>query len=95
MNFFGMGFTEILFVLIVTLIVMGPAKMVEIAQTMGKYAREFRRATSDLPQVLIDEVEDRDENQMPRGRTQSPESGKPIDENETTTDVGDTPVARG
>ena len=95
MNFFGMGFTEILFVLIVTLIVMGPAKMVEIAQTMGKYAREFRRATSDLPQVLIDEVEDRDENQMPRRHNQSPEPGKPLDENETTTDVGVTPVARG
>ena len=46
MNFFGMGFAEILFVLIVTLIVMGPEKLPVAAKTLGRGFAKIQRLTS-------------------------------------------------
>jgi sec-independent protein translocase protein TatB len=52
MNFFGIGFTELILVLVIALLVLGPNKMLEVARTMGKYARDLQRATSELPRLL-------------------------------------------
>lgn len=49
---FGVGPQELLVVLIVGLLVLGPKRLPEIARSLGKGLAEFRRASSDLRQSL-------------------------------------------
>ncbi len=45
---FGMGFQELLLILFIALIVVGPGKLPELARALGRGLAEFRKATSDL-----------------------------------------------
>jgi Tat protein translocase TatB subunit len=49
---FGIGVPELLVILVVALIVLGPKRLPEVARTLGKGLAEFRRATSDLTEEL-------------------------------------------
>jgi Tat protein translocase TatB subunit len=51
---FGIGFTEILVILVVALIVLGPDKLPEIAKTLGKAVREFRRTSDEIRKTVSD-----------------------------------------
>jgi sec-independent protein translocase protein TatA len=44
---FGLGFQELLIILVLALLFMGGKKLPEIASGMGKAVREFKRATAD------------------------------------------------
>jgi TatA/E family protein of Tat protein translocase len=48
MNFFGMGPLEILLIVVLALIVFGPARLPEIMGQVGRAIADFRRATSQL-----------------------------------------------
>src|SRR5579884_331407 len=48
MNFFGIGWEEMLVIMVVALIVFGPGKLPEVMGQVGKAIRDFRRMTSDL-----------------------------------------------
>src|SRR5215470_5473910 len=48
MNVLGLGPLEILLVVVLALIVFGPAKLPEIMAQVGKAIGDFRRATSEL-----------------------------------------------
>ena len=58
---FGIGTTEVLVILVVALIVLGPAKLPEIAKSLGKALSEFRRATTDVKRTIEMEVEQEDQ----------------------------------
>lgn len=45
---FGIGMPELLLILALALIVLGPKKLPELARALGKGMAEFRRATDDL-----------------------------------------------
>lgn len=49
---FGMGMPEILLILAIALIVIGPKKLPDLAKSMGKAFGEFKRATQDFKQAL-------------------------------------------
>lgn len=49
---FGIGVPELLVILVVALIVLGPKRLPEVAKGLGKALAEFRRATSDLSDEL-------------------------------------------
>jgi len=51
---FGIGFTEILVVLVIALIVLGPEKLPEVAKALGKAMRQFRSATDDIKRTVTD-----------------------------------------
>ena len=56
---FGIGMTEVLFILAIALIVLGPKKLPELAKTLGKAFGEFRRSVNDLKaSVEIDQEPD-------------------------------------
>lgn len=55
MNFLGMGSMEILLVLLLAFIFLGPERMVDAAKLLGKVVGEARRMSSDLPALLLDE----------------------------------------
>lgn len=48
MNFFGIGALELLVILLVAFIALGPGKTVEVARTIGKMAREARRTFTEI-----------------------------------------------
>ncbi|MBT4760149.1 MAG: twin-arginine translocase TatA/TatE family subunit [Bdellovibrionaceae bacterium] len=45
---FNMGFTEILFLSVIALVVIGPKQLPQIARTIGRLLNEFKRATGDI-----------------------------------------------
>ena len=45
---FGVGWSEILLVLLVALLVLGPTKLPDIAKGLGKGLREFKKAMNSL-----------------------------------------------
>jgi sec-independent protein translocase protein TatB len=58
---FGLGFGEILIILVLALILLGPKKLPDVAKQLGKGMREFRKATDDLKgqferEMYVDEV---------------------------------------
>jgi sec-independent protein translocase protein TatB len=60
---FGIGMPEMLLILAVALIVIGPKKLPDLAKSLGRALGEFKRATSDLKESIqaetgLDEVRD-------------------------------------
>jgi sec-independent protein translocase protein TatB len=49
---FGIGPSELLVILVVALLVLGPKRLPEIARALGKGLAEFRRATADVTSEL-------------------------------------------
>jgi Tat protein translocase TatB subunit len=49
---FGIGITELLVILVVALIVLGPQRLPEVAKALGKGLAELRRASSGLTDEL-------------------------------------------
>ena len=45
---FGMGMTEILIIMALALLVLGPSKLPEVARALGKGLQEFRSAAQDI-----------------------------------------------
>lgn len=48
MNFFGIGTLELLVILVVAFVALGPGKTVEVARTIGKITREARRTFTEI-----------------------------------------------
>ena len=57
---FGIGMPEMILILAVALIVIGPKKLPDLAKSLGKALGEFKKATSDLKDSLQidDELKD-------------------------------------
>ena len=56
-GFFGIGNLELLWVLIIALVLLGPARMIDAARSAGKYWREAQhllKATADSATIDLD-----------------------------------------
>ena len=53
---FGIGMPELLLILALALIVIGPKKLPDVAKAIGRGLAEFRRATDDLKNTLREET---------------------------------------
>jgi len=67
---FGVGFSELIIVAVVALIVLGPEKLPDLARQLGKGLRELKRANNDLQNTLheamyADEIKDLREKYRP------------------------------
>jgi Tat protein translocase TatB subunit len=78
---FGVGMPELIVILVVALVVLGPKRLPEVARTLGKALAEFRRQTADVVQefqvqALLDD-EPRREAKAPPLPTPPPTPAKP------------------
>jgi len=58
MGFSGIGFWEIVLIIVVILIVLGPHRLPEIARTLGRAFRAIKKASSDLSLSITKEIEE-------------------------------------
>ncbi|MFT4300492.1 MAG: Sec-independent protein translocase protein TatB [Desulfovibrio sp.] len=58
---FGIGSTELLVILVVALIVLGPKSMANVSRTLGKALGEFRRVSTDFQRTLNAEAEEEEQ----------------------------------
>lgn len=49
---FGLGFQELLLILAIALIVVGPGKLPDLARALGRGLAEFRKATNEIKQTF-------------------------------------------
>lgn len=82
---FGIGGTELLVILVVALIVLGPKSVPQIARTLGKAMGEFRRVSTEFQRTLNLEAAQEDhekrkvevEKEFFADKTRQPEPAKP------------------
>ena len=54
---FGIGLPELIIIMIVALIIIGPSKLPDLAKALGKGMAEFRKATEEIKESLDMEEE--------------------------------------
>ena len=57
---FGIGMPELLLILAVALIVLGPKKLPEMARALGRGLAEFRRTTDDVKREMQEAADELD-----------------------------------
>jgi TatA/E family protein of Tat protein translocase len=81
-NFLGMGPMEIVVILVVAFLVLGPGKTIDLARNAGKTLRDLRASFSDLANA-VDLTEDappaarRPDPPPPEGREEADLGGRP------------------
>jgi sec-independent protein translocase protein TatA len=69
---FGIGFPELVVILVLALLVLGPQRLPELARALGRGLAELKRATQDLKDEMDAEVRKMDEEIQTRSHDQPP-----------------------
>ncbi len=73
MNMFGIGFQEMLIILVVVLIFFGPKRLPDLAKSLGKGIAEFKKASEEIRKGIDEAVKEGEtptstEGQVPRAQ---------------------------
>ena len=59
MNFLGMGMPEIVVIMVIAFLALGPSKSIEMARTTGKVLRDLRQTFNEITAAVTpDDVDD-------------------------------------
>ena len=92
---FGIGMPELIIILVVALLVVGPKKLPDLAKSLGKGVSQFRKATEDIKSSLSENETYQDIKDIKDNFSETVNSVKPsglLDIDASTVDV--TPVEK-
>ena len=81
---FGIGTSEILIILLIAILVLGPKEIPKIARTIGRGMRQLQRAKDELRQTLDKDFYDEEEDTKSTSEDQEKRKQKLTDENRST-----------
>lgn len=88
---FGIGMPELIVILVIALVVIGPQKLPELARSLGKGLAEFKRATDDFRQGVEDEAKAAEERERVARIMAEKEAELKTEEEKAKTDKVDDP----
>lgn len=53
---FGIGFQELLLIMVVALIVLGPQRLPEVARSLGKFYREIKSSVDEVKSSMVNDL---------------------------------------
>jgi len=62
---FGIGFQEMLIILVVVLIIFGPKRLPDLAKSLGKGIAEFKKASEEVRKGIDDAIQESEETVPP------------------------------
>ncbi|HUK55032.1 MAG TPA: Sec-independent protein translocase protein TatB [Nitrospiria bacterium] len=74
---FGIGLPELIVILVIALLVVGPQRLPELARALGRGLAELKRATQDLKDEIDAEVRKIDEPAEAKSHGTGPADGAP------------------
>ena len=89
---FGIGTTEILIVLVIALLLLGPKEIPKIARTIGRGMRELERAKDELKESIEFEAERDEADSKKTSAKDTSEKGK--EDDPEPPDLGNLPSSR-
>ena len=94
MDFLGLGWGEILMIIIVALIIWGPGRITEIARSLGKTVRAFRKAASDMTAEVTRELDEETKNRSlpPETNSDNPRESSDVTKPEAGATGATTPL---
>jgi sec-independent protein translocase protein TatA len=78
--FQSFGLPELGIILLIALIIFGPAQLPKIGRSMGKALREFREGSSELTKAIRDGVDGSEEEESKKGKKAKKEETKEEEE---------------
>jgi len=89
---FGIGLPELIVILVLALLILGPQRLPELARAIGRGLAELKRATQDLKDEVEAEARKLDQELEPRSHAEPPKdrSAPPIEK--TRESSGEKPV---
>lgn len=82
---FGIGMPELIVILVIALVVIGPQKLPELAKSLGRGLAEFKRAADDFRQNVEEEAK------LSAGK--EPPAGEAVNETQTPPQKEETAAA--
>jgi len=73
---FGIGSTELLVILVVALLVLGPKSLPKIARTLGRAMGEFRKVSTEFQRTLNTEIAFEEEAEKKRKKQEAEASAE-------------------
>ena len=69
---FGIGMPELIIIMVIALIVIGPHKLPELARSLGKGLAEFKKASEDFQRNIREEARNSEEKAEPQQQVAAP-----------------------
>lgn len=91
---FGIGSTELLLILVVALIVLGPRNLPKIANTLGKAMGQFQRASRDFQRSINTEIAFEEEQEKKKAeQKETAKTSEHIEKSEKNEEIKKEPMA--